>query len=108
MQSKMWVPVTVLGAVVALIATLVFLGKQEQQGGDAPAANVAEKEAGKAKPGKAKGKGRPKEAALNHANPIEADRAAAPEGAPHVVVVVLNATRGALSAARGAKCRRRR
>ena len=91
MQRKMWVPVAVLGAVVALIATLVVLGEQEQRSEEAGENAEQTAKTGKAKAGKAKG--RPKEAALNHQNPIAEDRAAAPEGAPNVVLVIVNALR---------------
>lgn len=87
-NREMWIPISVLVAVIGLIGVLVFLGQSEESAVavKAPAAEAPVK-------AKVKAKGKMKEGQLVHKTEWDAERAAAPEGAPNVVVVIVNAMR---------------
>ena len=88
MNREMWIPISVLAGVIVAIGALVFLGKAEES--SAPATAPATEAPVKAK---VKAKGKMKEAQLVHKTDWEDDRAAAPEGAPNVVLMIVNAMR---------------
>jgi len=87
-NREMWIPISVLAGVIVAIGALVFLGKAEESGvsATAPATQAPAK-------AKVKAKGKMKETQLVHKTDWDADRAAAPDGAPNVILMIVNAMR---------------
>ncbi|MFT4626920.1 MAG: arylsulfatase A-like enzyme [Myxococcota bacterium] len=93
MNRQMLVPVGVLVVVVALIGLLVVLGQQEQSAGKSETLAPTVGAKAKAPRGKAKGPTKVDPAKLLHvADPLAA-RGDAPEGAPNLVLIVVDALR---------------